>query len=259
MSAAKRRRLGRRISLVVIVMAVAAAASAAFWVPRLGSRIAWLEVERVEVTGAVLMAPHEVLRVSGIRQGRYLFDDLSAVESSLKLHPVLADAHVTRGFPNRLSIRVEEKEPIALLADGELVPVTRHGEVLPVDPIDVPLDLPIVVGSLEDPTKSPDTRRLLTEAGRLAEMDPALISEVSEIRYFSSENDVLVLIHDDGKILIPFGASVARLEQLRAVLADVRGRRSMATVEGTPARSPIVDLRYDDQVVVRNQPSHELS
>jgi hypothetical protein len=155
-------------------------------------------------------------------------------------------------------VRIEEKVPVALVSNGALVPVTEIGEILPVDPIAVALDLPIVRGNFADSVQAISVRHVLRETARLSNLDSTLFSEISEIGVASEGEDVLVLFHEYGEILLPFGASKARLEQLRAVLNDLGGRGYTPQSSGQ-STLPVIDLRYDGQVVVRHLPPHGLS
>lgn len=248
------RRLGLHLFLVLLAGAVL---TAPYWGPVVGSKFAWLEVDRVEVAGAHLIAPHEVFDASGVHPGRHILDNVGPMEAALRLHPVIADARVTRAFPRTLLVRIEEKVPVALVSNGSLVPATEAGEVLPIDPSAVSLDLPIVRGNMKDSVQAISIRHVLSETARLSKLDPALLSEISEIGIAPEGGDVLVLLHEYGEILLPFGASEARLEHLRAVLNDL-GARLPASSGGGSAH-PVIDLRYDGQVVVRHLPTNELS
>jgi hypothetical protein len=213
--------------------------------------IPWFDVQRVEVSGTRLLAPHEVLARSGIRTGQSVWDDPAAWEASLREHPVIAGARVTRRLPHTLRVRVEEKRPVAYVEAGSLRAATGAGEVLPVDPTRAPLDVPIVRGEAGAAADSPGLRRLLAETERLGGLDPVLLAEVSEIRAGDSAGDVLVLSHRRAEIVLPAGAGSLRLLQLRAVLDDLERRDPAGSADARAASVPRVDLRFGDQIVVR--------
>lgn len=235
----------RRLRLALLGLLAAAAGSSPFWGPPALRRVPLFDADRVEVVGTRLLAPHEVVAASGIRIGASVWTDPAAWEAALRRHPVVAEAVVERRMPATLRIRITEKRPAAFVAAGTLRPATAEGEILPVDPARVTVDLPIV-GSAPDTARrvrNPATLRLLAEAGRLAEADPMLMARVSELRMEGGALR-LVLAHPRVEVLLPAGAAEPRLTQLRAALDDV-GRRMPA--EGR-AR---VDARFADQVVVR--------
>ena len=250
----------RRKVIVVGSIAVAAivAATSPLWAPRLGRKIAWLEVDKVEIAGTRLLAPHEVLAASGIRDGQHLLDDSGIWESSLLQNPVIASARVTRKLPNTLRVTVQEKTPVAFVQDEMLKVVTSSGEVLPLDPAAVQVDLPIVRGSLTDSSSLVTTHRLLSETDRLSSLDPGLMSEVSEVSAASADGGTLRLVLPQGEVILTEGATPARTAQLRAVLADVARRLVSADGASAPPRVRL-DLRFGDQIVVAPLSSPEIS
>jgi cell division protein FtsQ len=253
----RRRRRGRLGILAAVILIVGLFASSPLWAVDLARRIPWLEVRRIEVSGTRLLAPHEVVSTSGIWAGDHLLDDRGPWESALVEHPVIESVQIVRRFPSTLRIRIQEAVPVALLSDGALRFVTVDGDLLPVDPFTVPLDLPVVHGSLADSASAEATRRALGEVNRLGSVDPALMREVSEIRIAPNDREALVLEHSAARIVIPFGAPASRLGELRRVLADVE--RRFQTPSETEMGRHIVDLRFSDQVVVRSSLPAELS
>lgn len=234
----------RRTRWTLAAVLAAIGSGSPLWAPPLLRRLAWFEARAVEVTGTRLLAPHEVLRLSGVRPGMNVWTDPSAWEAALRRHPAVADAQVTRRLPHTLRIRVVERRPVALVQDGVLRPATADGQVLDVAPARAPVDLPVLVAA------GGDARRLgLREAGRLAELDPALLARVSEIRPAADGHLRLVLSAPEMEILLPAGADEARLLRLRTALTHVA--RRMAADSVLAGRVPRVDARWEDQIVVR--------
>lgn len=236
----------RRARLALVGVVAAAAGSSPFWGPAALSRVPLFDADRIEVAGSSLLAPHEVVAASGIRIGASVWTDPAAWEAALRRHPVIAEATVVRRLPATLRIRVTEKRPAAFVAAGTLRPATAGGEILPVDPARVPVDLPIAGAAPDTATRVRDggTLRLLAEAGRLADADPMLMARVSELRAGQDGATRLVLANPRAEVLVPAGVAEPRLTQLRAALADVEGRMT----HGGRAQ---VDARFADMVVVR--------
>ena len=242
------RRRTRRIAAAAIL---AAAAGSPFWGPPLLRRTPGFDTRRVEVSGTRLLAPHEVLAASGVKMGDNVWSDPAAWEAALRRHPVVAEAEVTRRLPGTLRIRVTEKRPAALVQAGTLRPVTAEGQVLPVDPARVPLDLPLLRAPVRPDARGQITaapvRALLAEAGRLGDLDPALMARVSEVRPEPSGALRLVLTAPAAEVILPAGANEARLVRLRAALADLERR----IPPDSTRRRTRVDARWEDQIVVR--------
>ena len=239
------RRLTPRGLALCALLAVGLAAP--WWGPHVLRRFSVFSVRRVEVSGARLLAPHQVLAASGIRAGESLWGDAEAWEAALRQHPAVAEARVSRVLPGTLKIRVEEKQPVALVELGTLWPATAGGEVLPVDPARAKVDLPLVRGRPEQLDTA--TLALLAEAGRLQQLDPELMARVSEVRAGAGGGILLVLSRPYAVVALPRAAGQARLLELRAVLADVERRATPAARASSPT---MIDVRYAAQVIVRS-------
>lgn len=241
----------RRARRIAVVAVLAAAASSPLWGPSLLRRSPGFETRRVEVSGTRLLAPHEVLAASGVKIGDNVWTDPAAWEAALLRHPVIAGAEVTRVLPGTIRILVTEKRPAALLQAGTLRPVTAEGEILPVDPARVPVDLPLLRARVKPDARGrvgeAPVRALLAEAGRLAELDPALMARVSELRPEAGGLMRLVLSAPAADVLLAPGADEPRLVRLRAALADLERRAPPDSAR--PGRMRI-DARWEDQVVV---------
>jgi cell division protein FtsQ len=249
----------RRVAIFAGLAVVAGIfSSSPLWAGHLGRQIPWLEVRRVEISGTRLLAPHEVLAASGVEQGQHLLDEVAVWENALREHPVIADARLTRRPPGTLRIRIVEKRPVALVGDGLLRLATADAELLPVDPVSVPLDLPIVRVRLADSTSIELARPALAEVARLSNLAPDLMRDVSEVHLVPSAPDVLVLAHRNAEIHLPIGASPVRLSELGRVLADTQ-RRFPTPESGVSTSRLRLDLRFADQVVVRPSSSRERS
>jgi cell division protein FtsQ len=231
-----------RIAAAVVVLA--GAAGAPWWGPPALRRLPFFPVRRVEVSGARLLAPQEVLAASGIRTGGSVWDSAEPWERALRRNPLVASARVERRLPDGLRIVVAEKRPAGLVDAGALVPATAEGEILPVDPARVPVDLPLVRAS----ARSAAGRALLATAGRLADLDPALMARVSEVRAGAGRGEVLLATSAPAALVrVPGDADADALRRLDAALDDVRRRGA-----GGPGQAPVqMDLRFEDQVVVR--------
>lgn len=110
-------------------------------------RASWLQVHTVTVEGVSRLSREEVLAAAGIRPRVNVLEvDLEAALERMRSMPWVRTAVVKRRFPDRISIRVEEREPTALLAAGGLWLVDAGGEVFkPVEPGES-YDLPVVTG-----------------------------------------------------------------------------------------------------------------
>lgn len=229
--------------------------SAPVWGPRLLRQVPWFGVTRVEISGARLLTPHEVLAASGIRTGENIWDDISVWETALRNHPVIENAEISRKPFRTLRIRIEEERPVALVEAGTLRPATAAGELLPVNPARVTAGLPLIrtkgASAAGGRIGDAETRALLAETGRLRRLNPELVARVSEVRRNGAGELLLTLTDPAIELLLPPGTEPARLRQLRAVLADVERRTRSRSPNAAAPHSARIDLRFEDQIVVR--------
>jgi cell division protein FtsQ len=111
-----------------------------------------LESERfalsgVEVVGARRSSPAAVRARAGLEHGENVLAlDLDAAAARVETLGWVARARLERAFPDRVRIFVDEHEPAALLALGELFYVDRAGRAFRAYVPGEPIDLPIVLG-----------------------------------------------------------------------------------------------------------------
>lgn len=208
-------------------------------------------VARVEISGSRLLAPHEVLTASGVDAETNVWGDPTVWESALAEHPVIGAATVERRFPRTLRIRIREERPIVLVQAGALRMATAAGELLPLDPAQTLVDLPLLRAD-GDVGGSPSVqdrriRGLLAEIGRLDALDPTLLGRLSELR---EDRDGLLLSVSSprAEVRLPRGVDRVRLAELRAAL-DELGRLLPGELpaDAAPVR---LDLRFKDQIVI---------
>lgn len=144
---------------VSVVTVAAGLASAGFMAMAVGA--AWSAVhvsprfvlERIEIEGAVRLTDDEVREIANVRTGRPLAEiDPDLVAARLERAGWIARARVTRHWPDRLHVVIEECEPRALmLADGVpsmdgLYAVDANGFVFKRAEAADRFDLPVVTG-----------------------------------------------------------------------------------------------------------------
>lgn len=224
-----------------------------------GSRVAeavsamdTFRVTEVEISGLEEVERGEVLALMELTPATSVWGDVAAWEERLGRHPLVKQARVQRRIPGTLVVALVERRPVALAPTPLLEPVDGEGILLPLDPAQDRMDLPLLdlreapaPGARLLPARDRD---LAAEVARLAEMDPSFVQMVSEVAWGADGNTLVArLAAPEAEILFAPGAPPARLRQGLAALADAAARRP----EDPPA---VIDLRYADQVVVRGKP-----
>ncbi len=200
--AARRRRperslASRLLSWLVAALALLAAGLLVFhlWIaPR-------LLVRNVELTSDLGLKQDQLLRAAGLEGAvEYFRVDPRQVEARLEALPPVAQATVTKSFPDTLRIRLLGRRPLAALlasdGEGRTLPlaIDREGVVFQVGPELTVWDLPLLSGvefaevhaGLRLP---PALKPLLEDLARLAGEEPALCRLVSEIRLVPLRGD----------------------------------------------------------------------
>ena len=114
----------------------------------IGARSLGLGIKTVAITGLKELSETQVLGLAGIGpSGSLAFLNVNEVRARLMQSPFVQDAGVHKLFPNRLEVKITEREPFALWQrDGQISVIARDGTVLdPADPEHF-ATLPFVVG-----------------------------------------------------------------------------------------------------------------
>ncbi len=240
----------RRIFLLLLAAAGSGMVLAGF--PEEWKEMEIFQVDQVTVEGVVNLTAGEVRKHAAVPAYATIWDDPAPVARRVTEHPLVRDATVARRFPSTLTVEVREREPVAFVVDPVLEPVDREGVLLPLDPTDLPLDLPILhADSEEQPVEgeneraaSPGVRVLAQEVARLADVDPTFWAQVSELALDPNGSVILTLTEPRVDLTYEPPLSAERIQMALRVLSDALDRHG----ERTPSQ---LDLRFSDQVVVR--------
>lgn len=232
----------------VFVLALAVALGGALArVPEALAEVEAFRVREIRLRGARFLTPKKARSALALPTGASVWDDTKVLEARLREHPLVKDVTIYRRFPGTLLLRVQEREPVALVSTPTLEPVDETGRLLPIDPAFHKLDLPIVTlaGGEGAGSLSPGGLRLLAgEISRLAREYPELHAKVSDV-ILHPPGDVRARISDP-PITLRFrpGVSNGRIQTAFRALEDARAHFDEGGVRE-------VDLRFRDQVVVR--------
>jgi cell division protein FtsQ len=205
-----------------------------------------LQEVTVEVSGRP--SPEEIRSMSGIRLGMNLLSlDTEAVSRRLETHRWIQHATVVKQLPDRVLIKVREREPVAVVEiQGDLYYLDREGTVLDRVRPGEPLDFPMMTGLGKDVRDAHrwkggrDVQQALSLLGAL-EGFPALGS-VSEIHLDRSEGLSFVLEGFPSPVVVGWSDFSAKMRRFGGVFP------SLASHSRSIER---VDLRFSGQVVIR--------
>ena len=117
-------------------------------IPDILAKAVGFDIKAVTINGTHELTDQEILAIAGVRpRNSLLLLDAAVLRSRLKAIPLIKEASVSKLYPNRLLIELEERQPYALWQkDGNVQLVAKDGT--PIDDMhDARFErLPLVVG-----------------------------------------------------------------------------------------------------------------
>lgn len=187
-----------------------------------------LAIEEIEVEGASELTAEEVREIAALPQDATLLRfPRDEMQSRLTAHPWIRDAEIARRFPDSLVIRVEEREPAALIdsVDAGFWVVDREGFVLGEHTPDatatatVIRDLPDFEPTEGEQFDSPVLENALAVIAGLSDVMHARIRAVS-----APSVDLTTLItSDDIEILVGSAEEIEKKEAVALRIMEEQG------------------------------------
>jgi cell division protein FtsQ len=206
-------------------------------------------VEQIGVEQQVRVSEGDILDASDIKVGDSLFDlELHMIGRKIEEHAWIESAEVERSFPNRVVIRVKEREARAIIDLGYLYYVDRNGEVFKMLDANDELNYPVITGIdrqylLDNPDKTEGCVKLaLRLMDELDKREIFNLQEVSEIHY--DQQDGLVLHTRVGGVPVRMGEESfdTKLNRLEHIYEDIEPRLLALKY---------IDLNVTDRVIVK--------
>lgn len=211
-----------------------------------------LRVQRVTVEGNRIVETAEIMQLVRIQKNTQLQDiDLTAVQKDILSHHFIKDAVVERDLPATLKITITERLPLAIVNGAEILYLDEDGVVLPHSISKQLFDLPVLSGISPEialapggTINNPDVHEALQILATSKLVSKELYHLISEVRLRSGGDIVLYAAEWGVPIIFGRGDIANKLVRLEAFWNDI-------VREKGSQRLQYVDLRFDDQVVVR--------
>ncbi len=199
------------------------------------ARAVGFEISGVTISGQSQLSEKELLEAAGVRpQHSLVFLDANAVRDRLMAAPLVKTARVTKLYPDRLVIAIEERRPHALWQrDGRVSVIAEDGVVIDELRDERYLGLPFVVGEGAQ-QRLPEFLALMNDTGDLAQRVKAGVLVANRRWDIEMTNGVIVKLPelDPGRAV----GTLARLQREARILdKDLMS----------------IDLRAADRVTVR--------
>jgi cell division septal protein FtsQ len=230
-----------------------AGVSLAVWVVCAGWRAlgstTFFRLKNIEVTSAKRLTQEDILALSGVEPGQNLARmNLRRMGEQLVQNPWVETVRIHRYFPDRLSISISEREPLAIVNMGFIYYLDRKGTVFKVLNQGDRLDYPVVTGfSEEDMNNNPAaTREALKTTCELLEIlrekGAFILADVSEIHYDKGYGFTLFTASGALPVKVGSGDFAAKLERFARIYRELMAQ--------CPSLH-YIDLDYSDKIIVK--------
>lgn len=209
----------------------------------------FFRLRNIEVSSAKRLTREEILGLVGVQEGQDLARmNLKRMGEQLALNPWVETVRIHRYFPDRLSISITEREPVAIVNMGFIYYLDKKGTVFKVLNQGDRLDYPVVTGfSEEDVNTNPvATREALKTTcellGILREKGAFILADVSEIHYDKGYGFTLFTASGALPVKVGSGEFATKIERLARIYKDLMAQR---------ASLHYIDLDYIDKIIVK--------
>lgn len=206
-------------------------------------------VDQVRVSGLRYLDADRVRKRAGLKEGQDLLGlDLSRTRQMVLLDPRIESARVKRTGLRGVEIMVRERVPALAVLHGAPWEVDSSGVLLEPLQRGAVADVPMLTGADYSRYKpgtqirTEKVQRGLAWTAALGDNALRLAGQVSEIDVSDSRTTRLVLLNGIRVVGPTWPVSTRQLSGLRATLADLE-HKGMKPGE--------VDVRFDDQIIVR--------
>lgn len=211
-----------------------------------------LTVSKVTVEGNRIVEANEILQLAQVKPGTPMYDlDLAAIRRNVVSNFFIKDAVVERDLPSTIRITVRERSPIAMINRADILYIDEEGVVLPHSISKETFDLPILSGlssaaalKVGVTIRDADVREALTILSVSKLISKELYHLISEVCLRNGGDIVLYAAEWGVPIIMGRGDIACKLVRLETFWNDVVRQRGSQALQ-------YVDLRYEDQVVVR--------
>lgn len=162
----------------------------------------------------------------------------------------IVDCKISRKFPSTINITIYEREPIAIISSDELIILSSDGVCLPVEYCD--LSLPILTNFKTNPelyrkgskTASANVMNSVKLMKYTKDNHPLVYDRIYEFVF--NENSEYEIVLKNGKTKIFLGSKnlPTKIMHLDSFQKTIKEEKNITDFK-------YVDLRYDDQVIVK--------
>jgi len=209
----------------------------------------FFRLKNIEVSSAKRLTQEEILGLAGVESGQDLARmNLKRMGEQLSQNPWVETVRINRYFPDRLTIAISEREPLAIVNMGFIYYLDKKGTVFKVLNQGDKLDYPVVTGFSEDEMNSnpAGTREALKATcellGILREKGAFILADVSEIHYDKGYGFTLFTSSGALPVKVGSGDFSAKVDRLARIYKELMAQHPSLQY---------IDLDYNDKIVVK--------
>ena len=209
----------------------------------------FFRLKNIEVSSAKRLSREEILALVGVETGQDLARmNLKRMGEQLAQNPWVETVRIHRYFPDRLSISITEREPLAIVNMGFIYYLDKKGSVFKVLNRGDRLDYPVVTGFSEEELSSnpAGTREALKTTcellGILREKGAFILADVSEIHYDKGYGFTLFTAAGALPVKVGSGDFAAKVDRFARIYKELMAQRPSLQY---------IDLDYNDKIIVK--------
>jgi cell division septal protein FtsQ len=209
----------------------------------------FFRLKNIEVSNAKRLNRDEILTLVGVEAGQDLARmNLRHMGEQLSKNPWVETVRIHRYFPDRLSISITEREPLALVNMGYIYYLDKKGTVFKALNEGDKLDYPVVTGFNEEemnrnPKGTGEALKTTCELlGVLKEKGAFILADVSEIHYDKGYGFTLFTSSGALPVKIGSGDFAAKIDRFARIYRELMVQRPSLQY---------IDLDYIDKIVVK--------
>lgn len=190
------------------------------------------KVKDVEVVGINKLSKEEILKESGVKEGQSIFTiKVSDAVKRLSRNPWVKGVTVRKQFPDKIIIRIVEREAEALVKRGRLWYLSADGELFKQLERGDPVDFPVISGAdNSDAPDDPSALEIAIKVIRLSKKSGILPERmISQIIVHPGKRFTILTMGSLKSVEISGDDVERRWETLETVLAEV-ARSNMEVV-----------------------------
>lgn len=212
---------------------------------------AHLKVKRICVTGNKILSADEVIKLSGIQLGTFIYKiSLTDIQQKLMNYYYIKDVVVQRYFSNIIRVHITERLPLAVLINStEITYVDDEGMVLPVRTSSDIFDLPVISGFMSDkPLKiglkitNYNFHEILQLLALMKQANRPLYHNISEAQLQNDGDIILFTTESTVPVIFGQGDIASKLVYLEAFWNTIIRTQGLQNLR-------YIDLRYNGQIV----------